>query len=121
MNARHVADRTVLMQYHVIQRRLALRAEERILYSIPPKLTKACNSSKVQSDNETHSPSNMKTGAFPVWVSSLLVFPLIGCALLLVLVQFLVPVLSLHRVAPLGFSAFAVVSGGSSGALNLLF
>ena len=43
----------------------------------------------------------MKAGAFPVWVSSLLVCPLVGYALLLVLVQFLVLVLSLHRVAPL--------------------
>ena len=49
----------------------------------------------------THSPSNMKAGAFPVWVSTLLVCPLVGYALLLVLVQFLVPVLSLHRVVPL--------------------
>ena len=37
----------------------------------------------------------MKARAFPVWVSSLLVYLLVGYALLLVLV------LSLHRVAPL--------------------
>ena len=43
----------------------------------------------------------MKAGAFPVWVSSLLVYPLVGYAMLLVLVQFLVPELSLHWEAPL--------------------
>ena len=43
----------------------------------------------------------MKAGAFPVWVSSLLDYPLVCYALLLVLVQFLVPELSLHWVAPL--------------------
>ena len=43
----------------------------------------------------------MKAGAFPVWVSSLLVYLLVCYALLLALVQFLVPELSLHWVAPL--------------------
>ena len=42
----------------------------------------------------------MKAGAFPVWASSLLVCSLAGHTLLLFLVQFLVPVLSLHWVAP---------------------
>ena len=41
----------------------------------------------------------MKAGAFPVWVSSLLVCSLVGYALLVVLIQSLVPVSSLHWMA----------------------
>ena len=78
-------------------------------YYIPPKLTKACNSYKVQSNKElnqlslvlvklTHSPSNVKAGAFPVWVLSVLVWSLAGLALLLVSAQVPVPVSSLHWV-----------------------
>ena len=43
----------------------------------------------------------MKAGASSVWVSSRMVCPLVGYALLLALVQFLVLVLYLHQVAPL--------------------
>ena len=54
----------------------------------------------------------MKAGALPIWVSSLLVCTLVGYALLLVLVQFLV------LVGSFGFSAFSIVSGGTGGTLG---
>ena len=50
----------------------------------------------------------MKAGAFPVWGSSLLVCPLVGYALLLVLVL---------SGGSIDISAFAVVSGGSGDVL----
>ena len=92
-------------------------------YYIPPKLTKACNSSKVQSDKQnfkstfklTHSPSNMKAGASGLvtaglptcWLCSAPCSGSVSCSGI-----FSAP------VGSIGFSAFTVVSGETGGLLG---
>ena len=115
-------DRTDLLRYHVIQDRLWGTDTT----SLPKqKLATLSNFNPITKLNQlslvlvkfTHSPSSLNAGAFPIWVSSMLVWSVAGLALLLVSVSGSSSGSGI--ISTLGdccfVSAFAVVSGGTLG------